>query len=172
MFFHLTLEKDLHMHPKHCGPNLFTIATQQLYSEVEGTCTGRYGFIITITSVDFLSKGKVLESSGYVVFNVKYKAIIFKPFKGEVLDAIVTKVTNLGFFAEAGPLSIFVSTQLIPSDMIFDAQSAVPCFVSEDGSSKISKDDEVRLQIKGTRVDATEIFAIGSIREDYLGVIG
>ncbi|KAF2073977.1 hypothetical protein CYY_004722 [Polysphondylium violaceum] len=171
MFFHLTLEKDLHIHPKHCGPNLFSIATQQLHSEVEGTCSGRYGFIITITSVDFISKGKVLESSGFVVFQVRYNAIIFKPFRGEVLDAIVTKVTNLGFFAEAGPLSIFVSTQLIPSDMQFDAQSANPCFVSEDGSTRISKDDEVRLQIKGTRIDATEIFAIGSIREDYLGVI-
>jgi len=55
--------------------------------------------------------------------------------------------------------------------MQFDAQSANPCFVSEDGSTRISKDDEVRLQIKGTRIDATEIFAIGSIREDYLGVI-
>ncbi|GAM18561.1 hypothetical protein SAMD00019534_017360 [Acytostelium subglobosum LB1] len=160
MFFHLTLEKDLHIHPKHCGPNLFNTATQQLHSEVEGTCSGRYGFIITITSVEFVSKGKVIEATGYVVFQVRYKAIIFKPFKGEVLDAVVTKVTNLGFFAEAGPLSIFVSTHLIPADMQFDAQSANPCFVSEDGSTKISKDDEVRLQIKGTRVDATEIVRV------------
>ncbi|EFA79139.1 RNA polymerase II core subunit [Heterostelium album PN500] len=165
----LTLERDLHIHPKHCGPNLYAIASEQLHSEVEGTCSGRYGFIITITSVDFVSRGKVLESTGYVVLPVKYRAIIFKPFKGEVLDAVVTKVTNLGFFAEAGPLTIFVSTHLIPTDMQFDAQSANPCFISDDGSSKISKDNEVRLQIKGTRVDATEIFAIGSIREDYLG---
>ncbi|KAN0032533.1 hypothetical protein ACTFIV_006432 [Dictyostelium citrinum] len=67
-------------------PNLFTIATQQLNSEIEGTCKYRYGLILTITSEDFLSKGKVSESSGYLVFNVKYKAIIFKPIKSSVKE--------------------------------------------------------------------------------------
>jgi DNA-directed RNA polymerase II subunit RPB7 len=35
----------------------------------------------------------------------------------------------------------------------------------------IQKDVRVRLKLVGTRVDATEIFAIGTIKEDYLGVI-
>lgn len=47
--------------------------------------------------------------------------------------------------------------QLIPKDMKFDTQSNPPAFVSEDETVRISKDDEVRLKIVGTRVDATEI---------------
>lgn len=88
-----------------------------------GTCSGRYGFIITVTQVQDIGKGKVLEGSGFVVFPIKFSAIVFKPFKGEVLDAVVTQVdkvlTNMslhgltlvqmGFFAAAGPLQIFVS---------------------------------------------------------------
>ena len=55
--------------------------------------------------------------------------------------------------------------------MNFDAQSTPSCFVSEDAAVKIEKDTEVRLKIYGTRVDVNEIVAIGSIKEDYLGVI-
>lgn len=78
----------------------------------------------------------------------------------------------MGFFAEVGPLNIFVSTHLIPSDFVFDVNVAAPCYVSEEGmGQRIGKDDLVRLRIIGTRVDATEIFAIGSIKEDFLGLI-
>ena len=37
------------------------------------------------------------------------QAIVFRPFKGEVLDAIVTKVNKVGLFTQIGPLSCFVS---------------------------------------------------------------
>ena len=46
-----------------------------------------------------------------------------RPFKGEALDAIVKSVNKMGFFAEVGPLDVFVSKHLIPADMSFDPQS-------------------------------------------------
>jgi len=101
---------------------------------------------------------------------VKFKAIVFRPFKNEVVDAIVSQVTKMGFFAEVGPLQVFISKHLIPADMSFDAAANPPCFVSDDGSVKIEKDCEVRLKVVGTRVDANEIFSIGSIKEDFLGL--
>jgi len=33
-------------------------------------------------------------------------AVVFRPFKGEVLDAVVTTVNKMGFFAEVGPLQV------------------------------------------------------------------
>jgi len=171
MFFHISLDKSLLLHPRYFGPNLRSTLVTKLHSEVEGTCSGRYGFIITVTSVEKIGLGKVQEGTGHVMFPIKFKAIVFRPFKGEILDAVVTQVNKMGFFAEAGPLQIFVSRQLMPSDMNFDPHSTPACFVSEDGTVKVEKDTEVRVKIVGTRVDATEIFSIGSIKDDYLGVI-
>eukprot|EP00026_Physarum_polycephalum_P019920 Phypoly_transcript_22190.p1 GENE.Phypoly_transcript_22190~~Phypoly_transcript_22190.p1 ORF type:complete len:173 (+),score=29.71 Phypoly_transcript_22190:79-597(+) len=171
MFFEVALDREVKLHPQHLGPNLRHQLKQQLHQEVEGTCSGRYGFIIMVTKVEDTGKGKVQEGTGFVVYQVKFNAIVFKPFKGEVLDAVVTQVDKMGFFAEAGPLQIFVSKHLIPPEINFDPQSNPPAFVSEDETIRISKDDEVRLKIVGTRVDATEIFSIGSIKEDYLGLI-
>ena len=48
----------------------------------------------------FLKQGLIISGiiqpgQGFVVYPVKYKAIVFRPFKGEVLDAVVTQVQNL-----------------------------------------------------------------------------
>lgn len=62
----------------------------------------------------------------------------------------------MGFFAEAGPLQIFVSNHLIPEEFEFDTTND-PCYITADGEQKITPGGEVRLRIVGTRVDANEI---------------
>lgn len=46
-----------------------------------------------------------------------------------------------------------------------------PCYKSKDEDIVIHADDEIRLKIVGTRVDATGIFAIGTLMDDYLGLV-
>jgi DNA-directed RNA polymerase II subunit RPB7 len=90
------------------------------------------------------------------------------------LDAVVTKVNKMGFFAEVGPLPVFVSKHAIPADMIFDQNSNPASYVSQvtdEQPIRIRTDSEVRLRIVGTHFDVNEIRAIGTIRDDYLGVI-
>ena len=63
---------------------------------------------------------------------------------------------QVGFFAEAGPLNIFVSNHLIPEDFEFNATEDSQ-FVTTDESTRIRQGTEVRVRIVGTRTDATEI---------------
>ena len=51
-----------------------------------------YGFVIAVTTIDTIGSGLIQPGAGFVVYPVKYKAIVFRPFKGEVLDAVVTQV--------------------------------------------------------------------------------
>ena len=83
-------------------------------------------------------------------------------------------MNKLGFFAQVGPLQVFVSKHLIPSDMRFDPQATPAAYVSEatdEQPQRVTKDSEVRLRVIATRVDASEIFAIGTIKDEYLGLI-
>ena len=50
-----------------------------------------------------------------MTFPIRYMAVVFRPFKGEVLDAIVTTVNKMGFFAEVGPLQVPAPVALPPS---------------------------------------------------------
>ncbi|XP_060110004.1 DNA-directed RNA polymerase II subunit RPB7 isoform X1 [Heteronotia binoei] len=171
MFYHISLEHEILLHPRYFGPNLLNTVKQKLFTEVEGTCTGKYGFVIAVTTIDNIGAGVIQPGRGFVLYPVKYKAIVFRPFKGEVVDAVVTQVNKVGLFTEIGPMSCFISRHSIPSEMEFDPNSNPPCYKTVDEDIVIQQDDEIRLKIVGTRVDKNDIFAIGSLMDDYLGLV-
>jgi len=51
--------------------------------------------VIAVTTIDNIGAGLIQPGRGFVVYPVKYKAIVFRPFKGEVLDAVVTQVNKV-----------------------------------------------------------------------------
>ena len=157
--------------------------TDRLHRDIEGTCSGRYGYIISILNVKSISHGTILDGLGYAEFTITFQAIVFKPWKGQVVDATVCTVNKMGFFAEVGPLTVFVSCHLLGADMQFEqgAGASGACYVASGlgmgqgqgnaAQQRIAVGEQVRVRIIGTRVDATEIFAIGTVKEDYLGLI-
>lgn len=163
------------------------LVRHQLYTQVEGTCTGLHGYLIAVLSIDRIDPAYIQEGTGSACFPVLYTALLLKPFKNEVLFATVSGVNKMGFFAMAGPLQVFVSSHLVPADWMFDAVALPPCYRAKDDKSdgnhdvdsgglerrkkRVGQGDLVKLKIVGTKVDATEIVAIGSIKEDYLGVV-
>ncbi|CAG8565776.1 3632_t:CDS:2, partial [Ambispora gerdemannii] len=146
------LSHTIQLHPSFFGPNMDDFLKRKLHSDVEGTCTGRFGYIINVLTVKEISKGKVLPSIGLAEFTVKYQAIVFKPFKHEVVDGTVTSVNKL-----------------IPTDMKFNPYINPPAFSDENNT--IEKGSNCRIKIVGTRFDATDIFAIGTIKEDFCGIL-
>ena len=69
---------------------------------------------------------------------------------------------QVGFFAEAGPLNIFVSNHLIPEDFEFNTTDDTQ-FVTTDASTRIRQGTEVRVRIVGTRTDLTEIVSCPAV---------
>lgn len=65
--------------------------------------------------------------------------------------------------------------QHVSAEFTFDPKDADPAYTKQHGSDgvkeSIRKGVQLRVKLIGTRVDATEIFAIGSIKDDYLGLI-
>lgn len=169
MFFLKDLSLNLTLHPLYFGPQMNQYLRDKLLSDVEGTCTGQFGYIVCVLdcmNID-IGRGRIIPLLGKAEFEVKYRAVVWKPFKGEVVDGVVTTVNKMGFFADVGPLLVFVLTHLIPSDFKFNPLANPPAYVSPD--EQIEKGLRVRLKIVGTRTDVNEIYAIGSIKEDFLG---
>ena len=67
----------------------------KLYSDVEGTCSGEFGYIIAVVSILDIGKGMVMPGSGQAEFVTRYRAIVFKPFKGQVVDGVVNNVNKV-----------------------------------------------------------------------------
>lgn len=51
--------------------------------------------MIAVTSIDNIGAGIIQPGQGFVLYPVKYKAIVFRPFKGQVLDGIVVQVNKV-----------------------------------------------------------------------------
>ncbi|KII65209.1 DNA-directed RNA polymerase II subunit RPB7 [Thelohanellus kitauei] len=163
------MSRDIVIHPKYLGPQLNQFIQRRLLLEVEGKCDGVYGFIIAVTTIDHIGLGKITVGQGFVSYPLNFKAVVFRPFKGEVLDAVVEKVNNVGIFAQAGPLMCFISRYNIPDTIQFDPSGGQPCYKSQNEESVIKEGDAIRLRLINIRVELNEISAAATIREDYLG---
>lgn len=75
----------------------------------------------------------------------------------------------MGFFAQAGPLKIFISRTAIPKYFEYTEDAHYPCFSS--GSHNIKPQTTVRLKLQGIRYDLSNMFAIATINNEYLGCI-
>jgi len=50
MFFYKKLRKDMLIEPMCLGPNLMNMVKERIYSEVEGTCLGKLGYVVSVSA--------------------------------------------------------------------------------------------------------------------------
>ena len=102
-----------------------------------------------------------------MIYQVHFNALVFKPFKGEVLDGYVSGIDNQGFMVKSGPLECFISTmvgykliylkhlsliQRIEKEFEYDTTQNV--FISKrDINIKIKLDSEIRYKIDQIKYD-------------------
>ena len=108
MFFVHQLEHRVNLHPSYFDADALDHIKQKLYEDVEGTNTGTM-MIVSVLSIDEISEPKVVPGSGFAQYDASYRAIVWRPFRGEVVDGLVSSVVGNGFFVDVGALNVFVS---------------------------------------------------------------
>lgn len=86
MFFIHFLERVLTLHPSFFGPQVKEYLINRLTEDVEGTCTGDY-YIVCVMDTFNISEGRVIPGSGVAEYTIVYRAIVWKPFKGETVGS-------------------------------------------------------------------------------------
>lgn len=84
MFFLKEEAKVITLHPSYFGPNMREYLIARLNEEEEGRCTGDH-FVICVMDMVDIGEGRVIPSSGHAEYTIKYRAIIWKPFRGETV---------------------------------------------------------------------------------------
>lgn len=105
MFFLKEEAKVITLHPSYFGPNMREYLITRLNEEEEGRCTGDH-FVVCVMDMVDIGEGRVIPSSGNAEYTIKYRAIIWKPFRGETVSAQAV---------EPGVLN---RTRLLPRDML------------------------------------------------------
>ena len=108
MFFVKDLEYLVRLHPSYFNAEARAVVENKVYADVEGTNTGTM-LIVAVISIDDVSDPKIQPGTGYALYTVAYRAIVWRPFRGEVVDGLVSSVLANGFLCDVGGLAVFVS---------------------------------------------------------------
>ena len=171
VFFRKRLTRIVYVHPQHLGPRLFEHIKKSTQDDVSGSSMGTVsgmGFVILVLKIedDQISKGVIDHLTGLTKFEVAYDAIVFRPFRNEVLDSTTRICTAQGIFAESGPLDIFISRHYIPPEFEFRAEEE--SWASIETGIVIRPGAELRVKVLGANATGS-VAAIGTINEPYLG---
>jgi DNA-directed RNA polymerase II subunit RPB7 len=167
MFFVLTFEQPIIMAPSCLYKDLQALIKAKLIEKVLGSVSEKYGYIVCVIKVDEPTAGKILDTSGDVLFNVRYKAVVMKPFPGEVVDGVIEKVDKWGVHVEVGPIKVFISNSNFPID--FEYCENQNCYISKSQNDKLSIDTEIRFRILNVQFESNNFHPTGTMNEDYLG---
>lgn len=153
VFLQKNLKRTIMVHPQYLGERLKQHIKEQCSAELLGTSLDGVGYVIMVIEIQDhqIGKGLVDHLTGFTRFEVEFGAVIYRPFKNEVMDTVVASCTPVsaaaalppapahaspgaspnwypclthraaslaprhlspmqyGFFAEAGPINIFVA---------------------------------------------------------------
>ena len=84
MYFLYELERVITLHPSFLGPRCKEYLIERLLADVEGTCTGQYYIICVMDTFD-ISEGRAIPGTGVAEYTVRYRAVVWRPFKGETV---------------------------------------------------------------------------------------
>ena len=87
MFFIKYLQREISIHPSFFGKDMEDRLKERLYADMEGSCNGEY-YIICVLDVSHISAGRIKPGRGDANFVIDYRAIVWKPFRGETVGGI------------------------------------------------------------------------------------
>ncbi|GJS10020.1 DNA-directed RNA polymerase V subunit 7-like protein [Tanacetum coccineum] len=116
----------------------------------EKKATKALGYLLVVTTLDKIDKGKVREHSGDVLFPLSFTCLSFKVFRGEVIEGVVHKILKHRVFLRSGPIeNIYLSNQKMTDYQYQIAESL--CFLNIKTGSRIEKDVTVRYIVIGVK---------------------
>lgn len=172
MYFFVGITKYIKVPPERLGPDMYYFINEKL-NDLLGSCTIHYGYLVTIFKIEKIENG-IVNQQGEALFTVSFKALVFRPIKGEVLDGIVDGIARVGIELSVGALKIFIPHTQIPDT--FEFKKDQEKFESnEDTSQAIQKGSMVRFRILSISIKGNEnvgeMSGIGSIDGHYLGLV-
>mmetsp|Transcript_40501 Transcript_40501/g.101315 ORF Transcript_40501/g.101315 Transcript_40501/m.101315 type:complete len:175 (-) Transcript_40501:1623-2147(-) len=171
MFFITTLNQNIFISAQYFGENIKKKLVSTLLKTVEGSFAGPFGNIVIVTEIcNKWGQGKLIIGTPSAMYNITFKAITFRPFKGEVFDAIITNMTNVGFFSEAGSLQIFVSKNQIPTGFLYNGKDKA-FFNQLNLEERFSRDSLIRIRIISVKNEKNPNHVIGTLKGTFLGLL-
>ena len=125
------MKRTVRLHPKSFGRKMSQVLEKTLEMEVRGVSLGKAGYCVCVLQVrPGEGGGKIQEGTGFAIFQLYFEAVMFRPFKNEIMDVkVMNCVTSV--FGYAGPIKAVFRHQM-PQDMQEGYNAVDESWLSED----------------------------------------
>lgn len=132
--------------PKRFGEDLNVVIKSELNETIAGRVDKSVGVVIAVTDVKEFKEGKIILGDGAIYYDVTFDVLAFQPNVHEVVDGIVTELTEFGAFVNFGPMDGLVHiSQIAENFMTFDAKNKM--LVDKEEGKNLRQGDLVRARI-------------------------
>lgn len=97
----------------------------------------------------------LVNDNGEAIFTVSFKALVFRPLRGEVLDGVITGIEKVGLEVKVGACKVFVPHTRIPTEMKYSEEQNA--FISEEDPTQVIKNDVmIRFKVENVSIKGQE----------------
>jgi DNA-directed RNA polymerase subunit E'/Rpb7 len=157
------------MPPSSLCRDILKLIKTKLIEKTQGSVSEMFGYVICVIKVEDIAPGVIMDTTGDVLYRVKYRAIVMKPIIGEVSEGVIEKVEKYGIHVGVGPMRVFISHNNFPPDFTYDENTNT--YISPRKKDNMTVNTEVRFRITGIQYESNNFYPIGTMYEDYLGPI-
>ncbi len=146
MYVMYVIRDTIMVPPAEMGDKLENVLVKQARRAYEGLMDEDMGVIIAVNSVSNVGDGVIVPGDGSVYYEADIELLAYKPKIHELVEGVVTDVTEFGAFVKTGPLEGLVHVSQIMDDFI-NYDPKLPGFSGKETSKKLLVKDVVLARI-------------------------
>lgn len=170
MYKVVTIEDTVRVPPRRFKEELVDVITQEFESMLIGRIDKEMGVVLSVKEVNDVAEGKIILGDGAIYYNAKVKLLVYQPQVNEVVEGIITELTEFGAFVNFGPIDGLIHVSQITEDfMSYDQKNSA--FVGRESNKILQVGDSVKARIITVSVkQRISDSKIGlTMRQPYLG---
>ncbi len=159
MFYVCTVRDSVRVPPRALGremkkENLKEAVLKQLKEDYEGYVDEDLGVIVAVLDVKELGEVKLPPGDPNAYIDAVFDILTFYPLMQEVVDGIITDITEFGAFARIGPMDGLIHVSQIMDDYVrYDP--SIPAFIGKETNRTLKMGDLVRARIVSVSLKET-----------------
>lgn len=125
MFYETNLRQYVRLPPSDFEMDTKEAILKELNEHVTKSITKEIGMIIAIIEIIKVGEGIIIPGDGAPYYDTTFKALVFKPELQEVVNGIVTDLTEFGAFVSIGPIEGMIHKGQTMDDFVSYSKTGV-----------------------------------------------
>ena len=170
MYRILTVEDTVRVPAKMFDKEINSVIISESENSIVGRINSDIGIILAVTGIKEIGEGKIIFGDGGIYYKVIFDILAYKPMLNEVVEGVVSEITEFGAFVNFGPMDGLVHVSQITEDyMSYDRKNSA--LIGKESNKLLKTEDMVKARIVTVSIKTKfSESKIGlTMRQPYLG---